>query len=73
MGALTTQTATSPTTYDTAIAMSQTWNTVIRDSEGRWGCQEQREKTLEKVTLTTMKKITFDKCYTNAFMHLNTL
>lgn len=57
MGALTTQTATSPTTYDTAIAMSQTWNTVIRDSEGRWGCQEQREKTLEKVTLTTMKKL----------------
>lgn len=37
--------------------MSQTWNTVIRDSEGRWGCQEQREKTLEKVTLTTMKKL----------------
>lgn len=50
MGALTTQTATSPTTCDTATAMSQTWSTVIRDSEGRWGHLRQREKTLEKMT-----------------------
>lgn len=74
MGALITQTAISPTTCDTATAVCQTWSTAIRDSQ-RASVPKADSKTLENTHVCAHKdtRITFDKCYTDAFVHLNTL